>query len=221
MLKESWIMLRLLCLVINLFFAANLFAQSCPLKDGDLVFIKSQTEQSSLLRYTTGSEWTHVGIAFKKASGWEVIEAVQPVKWTGIGSFVARSKNYSFDVKRPNFVFDSEEIKKFTEKLIKKNYDYIFAWDDERWYCTELVWKAFKAVTGVELGTLERIGDLQHIDSDLIKKEAKRRFSAYGVPYDHEEWKASPVITPIQMMNSHQLDSIGSSEDAAALARCL
>lgn len=221
MLKESWIMLRLLCLVINLFFVANLFAQTCPLKDGDLVFIKSQTNQSKLLQYTTGSEWTHVGMAFKRKGNWDIIEAVQPVRWTSLYSFMRRSRELSFEVRRATFPFDAEKVKSFAESKLGLDYDLVFAWDSKRWYCTELVWKAYKKASKEELGSLQSVGELQNIDHLMVKNEAKKRFEAYGLPYDHEVWKESKIITPVQMLNASNLEDVGNQHSVEDFSHCL
>lgn len=211
-------MWRLFFLLISF----NLYASgSCPLKDGDLVFIKSQSEQSKLLKLTTGSEWTHVGMAFKNENSWEIIEAVQPVKWTSLYSFVRRSKDLAFEVRRATFDFDAEKVKSYAVDKLHKNYDLIFAWDQERWYCTELVWKAYKKASGEELGTLEKIGDLKNIDSPIIRQTAAKRFASYGLKYDHEEWKQSPVITPIQMMNAGNLEEVTDNKSIESFTDCL
>lgn len=211
-------MWRLFFLLISF----NLYAGSaCPLKDGDLVFIKSQSEQSRLLKLTTGSEWTHVGMAFKRESGWDIIEAIQPVKWTTLYSFVRRSKELSFEVRRADFPIEANKIRAYAEDKLGRNYDSVFAWDQNRWYCTELVWKAYKKTSGEELGSLEKIGDLKNIDSPAIRKEAARRFANYGLPYDHEEWKNSPVITPIQMMNAQNLIEVTDQKGIDAFTDCL
>lgn len=196
-------------------------AGSCPLKDGDLVFIKSQSAQSKLLKLTTGSDWTHVGMAFKRTNGWDIIEAVQPVKWTSLYSFVRRSHQLSFEVRRATFAFDAEKVKAYAEEKLHKDYDLIFSWDQERWYCTELVWKAYKKASGEELGSLEKIGDLKNIDSAPIRNEAQRRFTAYGQKYDHEEWKESPVITPIQMMKATNLYEVADQKSIEDFTNCL
>ncbi len=212
-------MWRLFFLLISF----NLYAGtgSCPLADGDIVFIKSQTEQSKLLKYTTESPWTHVGMAFKRKGSWDIIEAVQPVKWTSLYSFIRRSHQLAFDVKRARFDFDPAVVKDYAESFLGKNYDLIFAWDQERWYCSELVWKAYKKATGEELGQLEKIGDLKNIDSPIIRSEAKRRFTAYGMSYNHEEWKKSQVITPVQMMNAQNLQNVGDQRSVEDFADCL
>lgn len=216
-------MWRLFFLLISF----NLYAAgSCPLKDGDLVFIKSQSEQSKLLKLTTGSEWTHVGMAYKNENGpggphWDIIEAVQPVKWTTLYSFVRRSKDLAFEVRRASFEFDPSVVKSYAIDKLGKDYDLIFAWDQERWYCTELVWKAYKKASREELGTLEKIGDLKNIDSPLIRQTAAKRFADYGLKYDHETWKQSPVITPIQMMNASNLFEVTDQKSIDSFTDCL
>ncbi len=211
-------MWRLFFLLISF----NLYAgSSCPLQDGDLVFIKSQSEQSKLLKLTTGSEWTHVGLAFKNENGWEIIEAVGPVKWTSLYSFVRRSKDLAFNVRRVNNDFDPEKLKEYTVDKLGRDYDLIFSWDQERWYCTELVWKAFKKVSGDEIGMLEKIGDLKNIDSPIIRQTAAKRFASYGQTYNHEEWKKSPVITPITMMNSVNLEDVADNKNVDSFTDCL
>lgn len=195
------------CLVFSaLALTLNAFA-SCPLKDGDMIFIKSQSTQASLLKVATDSEWSHVGMAFKQKKGWDVIEAVGPVKWTSLYTFIRRSRNLHFQVKRATFPFNSAQVKASAEAHLGGDYDLIFAWDDQRWYCTELVWKAYLAVTGQEMGSLEKIGDL-HVDHPLILKEAERRFTAYGQKFDLEEWKNYPIITPLQMMKAPNLEAV-------------
>jgi hypothetical protein len=198
-------MLRQSFLVISFLIHTLAFAGECPLKDGDLIFTKGQSEQSRLLKITTGSDWTHVGMAFKRKNGWDVIEAVEPVKWTTLYTFIVRSKDLSYTVYRPTFVFDAKKVRSYAENKLGRSYDLVFAWNSDRWYCTELVWKAFKKASGEKLGELQTIGELDNIDSPIIMNEAKRRFKNYGLPYNHEEWKNEPVITPIGMMNASNL----------------
>lgn len=197
-------MLRLLFLLLSFSLISSAWA-SCPLQDGDIVFIKSQSSQSALLRLTTGSEWTHVGMAFKKKEGWSIIEAVQPVKWTSLLSFIKRSQNLAFDVRRANFDFDAKKVKAYAVEQLNKDYDLIFAWENERWYCSELVYKAYQKASGETLGTLQKVGDLKNIDDMRVMNEAKKRFQGYGLNFNAEEWKNSSIITPVNMMNSEKL----------------
>jgi hypothetical protein len=193
---------------------------ACPLKDGDLVFIKSQTEQAALLKISTGSDWSHVGMAFKRARGWDVIEAIQPVKWTSLYSFLRRSRNLQFEIHRPLFSFNPQKVRAYAEKQLGKDYDLIFGWDDERWYCSELVWKAYHYATGLEIGALERVGDL-NVDDPRVLREARRRFAGYGMTFNEAEWKNFEVITPIQMMRAPNLAPVMNQQRIEDLKDCL
>lgn len=207
-LKGTSTMLRRSHLVISfLLSACQLSFASCPLRDGDVVFIKSQSEQARLLKIATDSEWSHVGMAFKRASGWDVIEAVGPVRWTTLESFVRRSRFLHFEIKRPLFSFDSKKLKASAEAQLGKSYDLIFGWNDERWYCTELVWKAYKETTKNPIASLEKIGDL-NVHHPAILAEAQKRFEGYGEEFNLDEWLNEPIITPVHMLESAELESV-------------
>jgi hypothetical protein len=209
--------------LLSLLLSFNFFSiawGSCPLKDGDLVYIKSQTAQSSLLKLVTKSDWTHIGMAFKNKEGWEIIEAVQPVKWTSLYSFVRRSAQNQFEVHRALFDFDAKVVKTFAEKQLNKNYDLIFAWDSERWYCSELAWKSYEKASKVKIGELQIVGDL-HVEDPRVLAEAKKRFRGYGMSFDEEEWKSSKVITPVQMMRSDKVQKVLDQRSVLELKDCL
>jgi hypothetical protein len=212
-------MLRLLFLLLA--FNTSLTAWgSCPLKDGDLVFIKSQSAQSALLKLTTESEWTHVGMIFKNQAGWDVIEAVQPVQWTSLYSFIRRSRHYHFEVYRAAFDFEAAKVKAYAEKQLGQNYDLIFAMDDERWYCSELVWKAYEKSAQEKIGELQKVGDLKVSDPRVLA-EAKSRFNGYGMTFNAEQWFSSEVITPVQMMKSEKVEKVLDHKRISSLKDCL
>ena len=60
-------------------------ADSSMIKDGDIIFQTSLSQQSHAIQLATHSKYSHCGLIFKRKSGvdeWCVLEAVQPVKWT-------------------------------------------------------------------------------------------------------------------------------------------
>ncbi|HLE11386.1 MAG: hypothetical protein A2504_17205 [Bdellovibrionales bacterium RIFOXYD12_FULL_39_22] len=193
---------------------------TCPLKDGDLIFIKSQSSQAALLRLATNSEWTHVGMLFKQKNNWEVIEAIQPVKWTSLDKFIARSKKSSFSIRRPNFSFNSSKLKEYSEQRLGKNYDLIFSWDEERWYCSELVFKAYQSVADQEIGSLEEISGLR-VNRPEIKAEMQKRHNDYNTEFNEGTWEKSLVITPVSMLNSSKLSPVGNDSDNSIIGECL
>ena len=61
------------------------------------------------------------------------------------------------------------------EKYRGKHYDAFFEWSDERIYCSELVWKIYKTVTGLELGALKPLASYD-LSSDIVKQTMAQRY---------------------------------------------
>ncbi|CAG0905899.1 unnamed protein product, partial [Cyprideis torosa] len=134
-------------------------------QNGDIIFQTSTSAQSKAIQLATHSKYSHMGMILEKDGSWYVLEAVQPVKYTPIEEWVDRGEKDAYVVKRlqnSQELLDSiaiEGLKKEGAKYLGKDYDLQFAWSDEKIYCSELVWKMYKAVLGVELGALEELQD--------------------------------------------------------------
>jgi hypothetical protein len=170
-------------------------------RDGDIIFQKSQSAQSAALREATQSPWTHVGILFSDNGKWYVGEAVQPVKITPLAAFIARGKNKEYRVYRHK-ALDVPDTKDAVAALKAAllayqgyNYDIYFEWSDKQIYCSELVYKGYYKALGLEVGTLQKIGDLK-LDGPQVKKLIKDRLAKIGRSLNLNE----PVITPISEM---------------------
>lgn len=167
------------------------------LKDGDILFIQSQTSQAAALREATESVWTHVGILIKNKNGWQVAEAVGPLKYTPIADFIARSKNKSFEVYRFKF-FDPTTMKQsLLAELPKYNkpYDIYFEWSDDMIYCSELTYKVFKDVTGHEMGRIQKMKEMR-LEGPYVQALIKKRLTDTGRELDPEEY----ILTPVSQM---------------------
>jgi len=186
-------------------FAAPLF-DARILKEGDIIFQESQSRQSRALKLATKSRYTHVAILFKLKGEWYVEEAVQPVKYTVLSDFIRRGKNFHYVIKRLKNADEVmtvevvERMKRHGKTYLNKNYDLCFGWDDSRIYCSELVWKLYKEIPGVEVGKLERLKDFD-LSSPLVKKILRER---YGERIPYEE----PVISPQSMFESDTLKAV-------------
>ncbi len=197
----------LICIVMlsGSSFAAPLFDASI-LKEGDIIFQESRSRQSRALKLATRSRYTHVAILFKLKGEWYVEEAVQPVKYTVLSDFIRRGKNFHYAIKRLKNADEVmtadvvERMKRHGKTYLKKNYDLCFGWDDSRIYCSELVWKLYKEIPGVEVGKLERLKDFD-LSSPLVKKILRER---YGERIPYEE----PVISPQSMFESDTLKTV-------------
>lgn len=133
---------------------ANAFA----LQDGDIVFSGSARGQGAAIMAATGSPITHCGIAFKKDGKWMVLEAVQPVKVSELEIFMARAEKENFSVRRLKTAITPEAYQKaakWAEAQLGLDYDIRFGWDDQKLYCSELVWKFYQQA-GIELCKLRK-----------------------------------------------------------------
>ena len=177
------------------------------LRDGDIIFQTSRSAQSRAIQLATHSTYSHCGLVFRADTGneWLVLEAVQPVKWTPLIPWIARGEGEHFVVKRlrANASPDADQlhtIKTDGERFLGKEYDLWFGWSDDRIYCSELVWKAYHQATGVELGKLQRLGDFDLSDPQVMRKLKER----YGDKPPLDE----PVISPARIFDSDLLQTV-------------
>lgn len=180
-------MITLLLLVFSLSSAEAAY------RDGDIIFHESQSAQSHAIREATGSRWSHVGVLFQERGRWMVFEAVQPVRLTPLNSFIQRGKSKEYRVYRLPTLSDSqrEELRKEAGKYLGKSYDIYFEWSDELIYCSELVYKMFLSATAVEIGAIQRFGDLR-LEGPYAKELIRRRLTDKGRELDLGE----PIVTP-------------------------
>ncbi|MCP5536210.1 MAG: peptidoglycan peptidase [Akkermansiaceae bacterium] len=126
------------------------------LQNGDIVFQETGSQQAKAIKAATNSRWTHVGLVFFRDGQPMVIEAVQPVRITPLSNFIARNPEsfYAMRLKTAHQHITPEAIRKaehYCNQQLGKNYDSLFRWSDEKIYCSELVWKAYKEAAGIEL----------------------------------------------------------------------
>lgn len=179
------------------------------IKEGDLIFQETQSRQARALKLATRSRYTHVGIIIKHKGQWQILEAVQPVQITYMQAFLKRGVQRHFVVKRLKnraaMLSDQKlsELKAYGKKFLGKNYDIYFGWDNSRIYCTELVWKMYKKVLGIELGQLQTLRDFD-LSHPVVKKIMQERYG-HQIPLDE------PVIAVSTMFKSAKLETIYTS----------
>lgn len=170
--------------LLSLFFLvfSALLAQCSPadtLREGDILFQSSISSQCEAIKAATHSPYTHCGMILKKDGQLYVYEALEPVMYTPLNEWIARSnKHYvAKRLKDTTLVTPAviEKMKKAGEKYQGKHYDPYFEWSDERIYCSELVWKIYKETTGLELGKPLPLSSYD-LSSDIVKKTMAQRY---------------------------------------------
>jgi uncharacterized protein YycO len=173
---------------------------------GDIIFQTSGSGQSKAIQLATHSEYSHCGIIFKNDTGYSVLEAVQPVKRTGLSRWISKGLQGHYIIKRlknVDKVLTANALQKMNSignGFTGKGYDIYFDWSDDKMYCSELVWKVYKRATGIEIGSLQKLSDFD-LSNNIVKQKLKDR---YGNKIPLNEM----VISPSAILNSDLLETV-------------
>jgi hypothetical protein len=179
------------------------------LHDGDLIFQSSRSSQSQAIQLATHSRYSHVGLIFKDGDQWMVYEAVQPAKKTRLTNWIQRGDGGAFVLKRlkdtaPLSGDGAQRLKAAAKVFLGKDYDWAFGWSDDKVYCSELVWKAYKNGLHLTLSPPKKLKDFD-LDPAPVKAKLKERYGD-KVPLDE------PVVSPADLYASPLLVNAGHGE---------
>ena len=178
-------------------------------QNGDLVFQTSKSQLGPALEIATGSVITHVGVILIDSDTVFVYEAVGPVrripleKWIGLGverMFCVKRLKNTDEVLTPDAL---NRMRKVYSKLEGRDYDVRFEWSDKRLYCSEFVYKMYRKGAEIELGKIERFGDLK-LDDPLVQFWIGMYFPE-GPNFEEK------IVSPVSIYNDSLLVSIYSS----------
>ncbi|MBQ6079937.1 MAG: hypothetical protein IJK93_06630 [Muribaculaceae bacterium] len=182
-----------LVLLSGVFFFARSFKapKAATLKEGDIVFQTSTSQQAPFIIAATSSPWSHCGIIIEKDNGIYVLEAVSTVKLTPYNQWVKRGKGGIAKMKR----YTEESVKIKYSKYLGKPYDTAFKFGNDMWYCSELVYDIYKQQLGIELCAPRPVSDYNITGAEKVLK--KRGIS-----------KNQLVVAPNDLYNSKQLKGL-------------
>lgn len=161
------------------------------LKEGDLIFHTSKSEQSPLIQYATMSVLSHCGIIIEKSDGLYVLEATGRLKLTPLQEFINRGKGKQWWAKR---VIDTPVKVKY-KHLLGRRYDTSFKPNNNLFYCSELIHHIYQKQYGVELCKYRKVSSYHIIG---LKKKLIQR----GINLDQE------VVAPIDIYDSDKAHTI-------------
>ena len=124
-------------------------------KEGDIIFQTSKSSQSPFIVLATHSRWSHCGIVVEKNNAFYVLEASSTVKLTPLKEFVNRGRFGSYKIRR---VFD-KPLKVKYKKYLGAKYDLAFKFDNNKYYCSELVYLIYKDQFNYSLGTPKKVSE--------------------------------------------------------------
>lgn len=175
---------------------------AAEIQDGDIIFQRSQSRQSQAISDATKSEYTHMGIVFFFGNKPFVYEAIASVTRTPLNEWINRSSDGHYIAKRlkDSTKVDLSKVRKEVQNLMGRPYDWLFAWSDDKVYCSELVWKAYKRAGNVEIGQLKTFKDFD-LSSPSVRQLVSERYGK-NMPMN------MPVIAPSDMFDSELLYTV-------------
>ena len=166
-------------------------------REGDVIFQTSQSEQSPLIQIGTRSKISHCGIIVMRGGKPYVLETLRTLVLTPLDKFIARGEEGKYWIKRSK----KENIKIRYSNYLGKRYDLAFKFDNGRYYCSELVYDIYKKQLGIELAEPRQVKDYLILFTDRlpkIKRAMKRRDIS----------KKQYAIAPVDIFNSGHLESV-------------
>jgi hypothetical protein len=143
---------------------AYLAAAQYEPQEGDIVFQSMpHTPLIDAIEGASECPLSHCGIVGKKEGQWVIYEALHGVEITPLKAFLWRGRQGGFAVYRFKESYRPQipATLAAVQKYLGRPYDIRYELDDEKIYCSELIYKAWRDVTGQELGKLVRLGDLK------------------------------------------------------------
>lgn len=168
------------------------------LKDGDILFQDTGGDLGEAIKIATKSKYSHCGMVIKEGNSVQVFEAIGPVQYTSINEWVKHGTNNSFKAYRLKNaeVISPLQIKAWKLKAIDymgKAYDHVFGWNDDKIYCSELVWKMYKNI-GIEISSPKKLKDFD-LSHKLVKQQLQMRYGT-AIPYEEK------VVSPQDLLES-------------------
>ena len=177
-----------------------LSAQDTPItnvREGDVIFHTSQSSQSPLIQIGTRSHITHCGIVVIKDGKPFVLETLKTLVLTPLDKFIARGKDGKYWLKRS----DRENIKIEYAHYLGKPYDLAFSFDNDIYYCSELVYDIYKNQLGIELCKPKQVGDYLILGTDKLDK-IENTMQRRGIT------KEQYAVAPVDVFESEYLHSV-------------
>lgn len=170
-------------------------------REGDVLF--QSLPRGSLvvaIEGSTNSPWSHCGIVAREGDQWVVYEALGQVQRVSLFQFWLRSRYGQFAVHRFRTEYQQRipAVLESVREFVGLPYDVRYELDDEKIYCSELIYKAFRNVTGEELGRLVKLGELNWQPYERTIREIERG----PVPVERL------MITPRHMSEAKQLERV-------------
>lgn len=193
LMKKAFIIIGVLVCIVVLPFRSMLMetltataAAIENVKEGDVIFQTSLSQQSPLIQIGTRSTITHCGIVVIRNGKPFVLETLQTLQLTPLDKFVARSKDAKYWLKRSK----KENIEIKYDNYLGKPYDLAFKFDNGKFYCSELIYDVYLNQLGIELCKPKTVDAYLELGADNHPK-IKQAMEKRGITL--EQYAVAPV----------------------------
>jgi hypothetical protein len=202
--KKTFMILGIIILLLALPFSSMMTemitAQTDPIeevKEGDVIFQTSQSQQSPLIQIATGSRISHCGIIVMKNGKPYVLETLKTLVITPLDKFIARGEGGKYWLKRSN----KENIKIEYGSYLGKPYDLAFKFDNGKFYCSELIYDIYKNQLGIELCEPKKVSDYLMIGIDKLP-QIEMAMKKRGITMEQY------AVAPVDIFESDYLEDV-------------
>ena len=166
-------------------------------REGDVIFQTSQSQQSPLIQIATRSNISHCGIIVMKNGKPYVLETLKTLTLTPLDKFIARGKGGEYWLKRSK----KENIKIKYGSYLGKPYDLAFKFDNGKFYCSELIYDIYKNQLGIELCEPKKVEEYLILGTDKLP-EIKKAMEKRGIT------QKQYAVAPVDIFESDYLEDV-------------
>lgn len=202
--KKTFIILGIVLLLLVLPFvqmiAEAITAQTEPInniREGDVIFQTSKSQQSSLIQMATRSKITHCGIIVMKDGKPYVLETLKTLVLTPLDEFISRGEDGRYWLKRS----EKENIKIKYGNYLGIPYDLAFKFDNAKFYCSELIYDIYKNQLGIELCEPKKVQEYLILGCDKLPK-IEETMKKRGIVKDQY------AVAPVDVFKSKHLKKV-------------
>ena len=164
------------------------------MREGDVIFQTSLSQQSPLIKMGTRSTITHCGVVVMKDGKPYVLETQKTLVLTLLEKFIVRGKDGKYWHKRPKL----DNIKIKYNSYLGKPYDLAFKFDNGKFYCSELIYDVYLSQLRIELCKPKKIDDYLILGTHRIPK-IKRAIKKRDITMNQY------AVAPVDVFNSKEL----------------
>lgn len=207
MMKKTFIIIGVLVCIVAFPFRSMLMealtVTTAPIenvREGDVIFQTSQSQQSPLIKIGTRSTITHCGVIVMRNGKPFVLETLKTLQLTPLDKFVARGKDGKYWLKRPT----KDDIRIQYINYLGKPYDLAFKFDNGKFYCSELIYDIYLNQLDIELCKPKRVGDYLMLGAGRLLK-IKQAMQKRGITTEQY------AVAPVDVFKSRHLKRVKSS----------